>query len=78
LVFTVSGRRIALTPDDVRRAVVEVAPEPARTHVVTVDGREYPVKRVFAAATGMDLLDFTTNQARRVLDRLGFDLRRLS
>jgi hypothetical protein len=32
---------------------------------------------VFAAATGLDVLDFTTNDARRVLIKLGFLVERV-
>lgn len=76
--FTVSRRRVSLTHDDVERAIGELEPEPARAHVVVVNGVDYPVKQAFAVVTGMDLLDFTTNQARRVFDRLGFTLKRVS
>lgn len=76
--FTVSGKRVSLTTDQVNRAVQDLRPDPLRSHAVVVDGVEYPVKQVFAAATGMDVLDFTTNQARRALSRLGFELRRIA
>lgn len=76
--FTINGQRISLEADDVRHAVKGVAPSAARSHVVDVEGVEYPVKQVFAEATGLDLLDFTTNQARRVLRKLGFSLRRIA
>ena len=76
--FTINGERLSLEADDVRRAVEGVAPSAARSHVVDVEGVEYPVKQVLAEATGLDLLDFTTNQARRVLRTLGFALRRIA
>lgn len=76
--FTINGQRMSLEADDVRHAVKGVTPSAARSHVVDVEGVEYPVKQVFAEATGLDLLDFTTNQARRVLRMLGFPLRRIA
>lgn len=76
--FTINGQRMSLEADDVRHAVKGVAPSAARSHVVDVEGVDYPVKQVFAEATGLDLLDFTTNQARRVLRTLGFSLRRIA
>lgn len=70
--FVLSGVQMELDEERVRAAVAGVSPEPARAHVVAVDGAEYPVKQVFSAATGLDRLDFTTNQARSILKRLGF------
>ncbi|MGE3780122.1 MAG: hypothetical protein AB7F89_23235, partial [Pirellulaceae bacterium] len=54
-----------------------VAPLAARTHVASVEGERYPVKQVVAAATGLDPLDFNTNQARNWLRQLGFAVERL-
>lgn len=49
-----------------------VLPEPLRDHYVVVGGRRFPPKQVIALVTGLDRADFTTNQARGVLRRLGF------
>lgn len=70
--FVLNGIQMDLDQEQVRAAVVGLAVEPARTHLVTIDDEDYPVKQVFSAATGLDRLDFTTNQARSVLKRLGF------
>jgi hypothetical protein len=51
-------------------------PGPIQAHVVVIEGRNYSVKEAFAKATGLDLLDFNTNQARSVLKRLGFVVKR--
>jgi len=75
--FTVSGQKVEVTADGVTRALAGVVPEPARQHVVSVGGKEYPVKQAMAVATGLDRLDFTSAQARSVLKRLGFQLHRL-
>lgn len=76
--FTVSGRRVTLMHDGVQRTVASLDPDPIRTHAVVVDGKRYPVKQAFSAASGMDRLDFTTNQARHVLARLGFEVVRVN
>lgn len=72
--FTINGKRLTLDATDVRVAVEGVMPGSVRSHVVEIDGIEYPVKQAFAEATGLDLLDFTTNHARNVLRRLGFNV----
>src|SRR5438128_1555404 len=70
--FTVSGRVFELDPERVEEAVARVLPDPVREHYVVVRGRRYPPKQVLACVTGLDRADFTTHQARRILQRLGF------
>ena len=76
IAFTVKGRPFRLSQADVVRVIRETEPEPIRAHGVYVAGQAYPVKQVFAAATGLDRLDFTSEVARRHLDHLGFKLMR--
>lgn len=76
--FTINGQRVSLDVADIQRAAKDLVPGSIRSHVVEIDGIEYPVKQVFSEATGLDLLDFTTNQARRALRSLGFEPRRVS
>lgn len=74
--FVVSGNSMRLSTADVRKAVRGHEPGPIRTHLVEIDGRVFAVKEALALATGLDLLDFNTNQARAILRRLGFPVRR--
>lgn len=76
--FTASGRRMTLTRDQVLRSVKGTTPGTLRTHAVLIGGTRYPVKEVVALASGLDPLDFNTNQARRWLRQLGFDVERVS
>ena len=76
IAFTVKGRPFRLSQADVVGVMRGVEPEPIRAHGVFVAGRAYPVKQVFAAATGLDRLDFTSEVARRHLEHLGFELMR--
>jgi hypothetical protein len=71
--FTLNGRRMSLTADQVRQRV-QAAPEPVRQHGVRVDGVVYPVKQVFELATGVPRGDFTSHIARRHLAALGFEI----
>lgn len=76
IAFTVSGEQIVLSRNDVEASIKDVQPESIQTHFVTVTGRRYPVKQVFALATGLDRLDFTSATARRNLQKLGFAVSR--
>lgn len=75
---TVNSQRIRLSRDRVLAALVGVEPGPIRKHAVDVDGRIFPVKEAYALATGLDVLDFNTNQARKALRALGFPVQRVA
>ena len=75
--YIVAGSRKALNRDDVVRRLRGVEPGPIRTHAVRVNDVLFPVKKAWAAASGMDLLDFNTNQARNWFRRLGFEIVRV-
>lgn len=68
----IAGRPADLAADDVARAMRDEIPEPVRAHYAVVEGRRFPPKQVIARVTGIDRADFTTNQARALLRRLGF------
>ena len=74
--FTVGGRSIELAPDQVTRAMREVNPEPISKHLVEMNGTVYPPKQILATLTGWERQSFTTQEAQRVLTRLGFVCRR--
>ena len=76
--FTIAGQRARLSRDDVIRKLRRVEPAPVRVHGVEIGGILYPVTQALAEATGLDLLDVNTNQARKVFQRLGFKVVRRS
>lgn len=76
--FTLRGKRQMLSRKQVINAARAVGKNAAiRSHAIVIQGYLYPVKPIFARATGNDVLDFTTMYARNVLHRLGFELKRL-
>jgi hypothetical protein len=68
--FIVNGRHHSLTKQEVEARLRGVTPGPIYRYAIEVNGVLYPVKQVFAVATGVD--QFTTQRARDVLRRLGF------
>ncbi len=75
--FTVGGRSLDLTHDEVVAKLGGVSPEPIRQHFVKVGKRKFPPKQIFALVTGWERQTYTTFEAQRVLRRLGFDCRRV-
>lgn len=72
--FTVKGRRLELSRDQVEQRLRDVAPEAVRTHAVRVNGVTFPVKQAFEVATGIPRADVISHTARRHLGALGFEL----
>lgn len=75
--FTLRGKSYTLSRKEVLAAMKGVEPERIRSHAVEVGGREFPVKQVIdKVLKGVDRLDVTSSDARRILGRLGFKLAR--
>lgn len=75
--FVLSGNTYNLTKEEVESCMKDVEPERGYRHFVEVNERTYPVKQALLEAlksqdSAMNILDFTTQQARSILGRLGF------
>ena len=68
----VGGRDFDESKQDVEQAMRGEEPEPIQKYLVEVNGTVYPPKQVLARATGWDRQSFTTMEAQRVLNRIGF------
>lgn len=77
ITFTIDGKQMNLTDKEVVRKLKKVKPEGVNRHAVEIGDKLFPMKQAFAVATGLDRLDFTTNQARRTFKRLGFEVHRV-
>jgi hypothetical protein len=76
--LVIGGKRLRLRRADVLRAARDGEFGVVRQHAVEIERQLYPVKEVVARATGIDVLDFNTTQARAALRRLGFEVRTVS
>ncbi|HVE46426.1 MAG TPA: hypothetical protein VNA57_06730 [Acidimicrobiales bacterium] len=72
--FTVAGRSVTLTVDDVATALRSVAPEPIQKHGVEVEGRLYPVIQALEAASGVPRAETRSKTATMVFTALGMRL----
>jgi hypothetical protein len=72
--FTVAGRRITLTTEDVVAALRDVTPEPIQKHAVEVEGHLYPVVQALEASSGVPRADTRSKTARMVFTGLGMRL----
>lgn len=70
--FIVGGEEYDLTRQQVERAMKNVPPESFQKYIVEMLGTVFPPKQVFAQVTGRGRTSFTTQEAQRVLTKLGF------
>ena len=80
--FTVAGHRFRMSGrqvlDRARQVLAEGIPPEAHRYkewVVYVDGQPVGIKWLFGLATGLDTRQFKTLEARRVLGRMGLEIR---
>lgn len=71
-VFHVGGQEVSLDRGAVEEAVAGKTPGRITVHAVEVGGTVWPLKQVLSESAGLDVLAFTTQEAHRVLTRLGF------
>lgn len=67
---------MSLSKEQAIRKMKGIKPDVIQVHAVEIGGHTYPVKQAFAVLTELDPLDFSPNQARGVLKRLGFKVMR--
>lgn len=71
----VGGREFDMTREQVESKVSGIPAEGIQKYFVEVNGVEYPPKQVLSLVTGWDRQSFTTLEAQRVLNKIGFDCR---
>jgi len=72
--FILRGQVLNLEKDDVTKAVRGASPGAIRKYGVKLNGKEYPIKQVVGAVTGLPSAEFTAHDAYRILKKLGFDI----
>lgn len=73
--FTIGDKQYRLTRADVVKKMRNVQPDTVdgrNKYFVELFGRPYPIKQIVRKVTGMKALDFTSQDANRVLAKLGF------
>lgn len=68
------GRTFRLSRAGVEASLQNVMPDRVTKYGVEVHGQEYPVRQVLAAATGTPKIEWTTANAYRILQKLGFEV----
>lgn len=75
--FRIRGRRYAITPEsvqDVTRSVEPNAADGRHKYFIDLHGRQFPIRQVLQLVTGLTSPGFTSQDAFRILSRLGFEI----
>ncbi len=75
MIFTIAGRRVNLTKESVTSAVRDITPQPIKKYRVSVGEKDFPIKQVVSAASGVPIAAFISTDAYRILTRLGFEVK---
>ncbi|MDA8192552.1 MAG: hypothetical protein M0Z53_00950 [Thermaerobacter sp.] len=70
--FVLRGEAFELTPEAIAQQVDGVQPQPFARYAVKIGSVWYPPKQVLAQVTGLPVAAFTTQDAYRIMHRLGF------
>ena len=75
--ITISGNQYHIECQDVMtatRSVMPTIPDRRNKYFVRLHDRSYPIKQVLHLVTGLPVAEFISDDAYRVLNRLGFDI----
>ena len=68
------GRTFYLFRAKVEKGLLNVMPQRVTKYGLALHGREYPVRQVLAIATGTPIIEWSTTNAYRILQKLGFKI----
>ena len=75
--FRIRGARYAITPEsvhDLTRGVEPNATDGRHKYFISLHGRQFPIRQVLQLVTGLTSPGFTSQDAFRILSRLGFEI----
>ena len=75
--FRIRGTSYAITPEGVRAVTLGVEPDAAdgrHKYFVDLHGRQFPIRQVLQLVTGLTSPGFTSQDAFRILSKLGFEI----
>jgi hypothetical protein len=76
---TIAGKRVILTKDQIIKAAKDPNIKKFKYHnwVVEINGNPYPVKGLISLATGISVNEFGSAQVRPLLEKLGFNVKKV-
>ncbi len=72
--ITIMGKVYQVNREEIIEAMKEQEPNMVQTYYVEINGIKYPIKQVIRVVLGIPLIAFTSMDAYRLLDKLGFEI----
>jgi hypothetical protein len=72
--FKLRGRTFEKSKDDFAKAAKSLTPGRIQKYSVVVGGKRYPIRQVVAAVTNLPAIAITSQDAFRILEKLGFSV----
>lgn len=73
--FVIRGRQFDLSREDIEASLKDIEPEGRSKYQVMINGKAYPIKQVLSRATCLAPIGFTSQDAYRILSRLGYEIK---
>jgi hypothetical protein len=74
LTFTLRGRTFEKSSEDFAKAIKGLEPGRIQKYSTLINGKRYPIRQVLAAVTKLPPIAITSQDAYRVLEKLGFSV----
>lgn len=72
--ITIRGKQYEMDRENIIKAMKDKEPKPIRSYYVEVEGVGYPIKQVAQSVLNIHPIAFTSMDAYRLLDKLGFEI----
>lgn len=73
--ITIRGRKFDISKQDIINAVKGEEPRNIKSYSVEINGKDFPIKQPVELATKLPAIAFTSMDAYRLLDKLGFEIK---
>lgn len=74
VLFRLRGKTYRLTKEEVEDRLESIEPRPSEKYSVMIGETLFPPKQVLSEALGLPVLAFTTIDAQRILQKIGFEV----
>ena len=75
--FVIRGKEYEISREDILKKARELTPERVNHWFVEIEGKRFPVKQIVCETLGIERIRITTADAVRILEKLGFEPKRI-
>lgn len=73
--FTLRGRQFEKRSEDIQRVAKSLTPGRIQKYSTIVNGTQYPIRQLVSALTGVPAIEITSQDAYRILQKLGAEIK---